>query len=46
MDRTLRGCQIECMSKNENVLECLTIEIHIKETNNIVLSCIYGTLGS
>lgn len=30
----------------DNVLECLTIEIHIKKADNIIISCVYRTPGS
>ncbi len=47
VDKALRCSQIECMSSTiDNVLECVTIEIHVKQANNVIISCIYRTPGS
>ncbi len=38
VDRALRCSQIECMSSTiDNVLEYVTIEIHVKQANNIIM---------
>uniref|UniRef100_A0A669C5X4 Reverse transcriptase domain-containing protein n=1 Tax=Oreochromis niloticus TaxID=8128 RepID=A0A669C5X4_ORENI len=47
VDKVLKCSLIECMSSTiDDVLECVTIEIHVEKASNIIISCIYRTPGS
>lgn len=47
VDTALRCSLIKSMSRTiENILECLTIEINIERSKNIVMSCVYRTPGT
>nr|XP_055059783.1 uncharacterized protein LOC129443303 [Misgurnus anguillicaudatus] len=47
VDTALRCKLIKSMSLTiENILECLTIEIEIERSKNIIISCVYRTSGT
>ncbi|XP_051919919.1 uncharacterized protein LOC127599747 [Hippocampus zosterae] len=47
VDKALKCSKIERLTNTiENLMECLTIEIHNKKASNIIISCIYRTPGT
>ena len=47
IDTELRCSVLKSMSKTiENIMECVTVEIKVDKTSNIIISCVYRTPGT